>query len=136
LGTVSADRAALVGVATGILLALSLWLSGWARWQAVGSVLASVLALPVAVGLSVATGGAVILLGAELFPVSSQAGVRPAVVTLLSQVFVVLGCLVAVFGASGATRGVIDGERVGGYGGVTTEEKGSERMGVVEGVSG
>jgi len=118
LGTVSADRVALVGAATGVLLALSLWLSGWDRWQAVGSVLASGLALPVAVGLSVATGGAVVLLGAELFPVSSQAGVRPAVVTLLSQVVVVLGCLTAVFGATAATRGVVDTERVTTYGGV------------------
>jgi len=118
LGTVSADRAAIVGAATGVLLALSLWLSGWDRWQAVGTVLASVLALPVAVGLSVATGGSVVTLGAELFPVSSQAGVRPAVVTLVSQVFVVLGCLTAVFGATAATRGVVDIERVGTYGGV------------------
>ncbi|MDQ2070983.1 DUF7519 family protein [Haloarcula sp. NS06] len=117
LGTVSADRAALVGVATGVLLALSLWLSGWDRWQAVGTVLASTLALPVAVGLSIATGGAVVSLGAELFPVTSQAGVRPAVVTLLSQVIVVLGCLTAVFGATAATRGVVDTERVGTYGG-------------------
>jgi hypothetical protein len=118
LGTVSADRAALVGAATGLLLALSLWLSGWDRWRAVGSVLASVIALPVAVGLSVATGGAVVTLGAELFPVPSQAGVRPAVVTLLSQVVVVLGCLAAVFGATAATRGVVDTDRVGTYGGV------------------
>ncbi|MDS0221744.1 hypothetical protein NDI54_10345 [Haloarcula sp. S1AR25-5A] len=118
LGTVSADRAALVGAATGVLLALSLWLSGWDRWQAAGSVLASVLVLPVAVGFSVASLGAVVVLGAELFPVSSQAGVRPAVVTLLSQVFVVLGCLTAVFGASAATRGVVDTERVATYGGV------------------
>ncbi|KAA9399148.1 hypothetical protein Har1130_13160 [Haloarcula sp. CBA1130] len=118
LGTVSADRAALVGVATGGLLALSLWLSGWDRWQAVGTVLASVLALPVAVGLSVATGGAVVSLGAELFPVASQAGVRPAVVTLVSQVVVVLGCLTAVFGATAATRGIVDIERVETYGGV------------------
>lgn len=118
LGTVSADRAALVGVATGVLLALSLWLSGWDRWRAVGTVLASVLTLPVAVGLSVATGGAVVSLGAELFPVSSRAGIRPMVVTLLSQVFVVLGCLVAAFGASAATRGVVDTDRVAAYGGV------------------
>ncbi|MFU1782825.1 hypothetical protein ACM16X_15685 [Haloarcula japonica] len=118
LGTVSADRAALVGTATGVVLALSLWLSGWDRWQAVGTVLASVLALPVAVGLSVATGGTVVSLGAELFPAASQAAIRPAVVTLLSQVFVVLGCLTAVFGATAATRGVVDTERVETYGGV------------------
>jgi len=118
LGTVSADRAALIGAGTGILLALSLWLSGWDRWQAVGSVLASVLALPAAVGLAVASVGAVVSLGAELFPVSSQAGVRPAVVTLLSQVSVVLGCLTAVFGATAATRGVVDTDRVGTYGAV------------------
>ncbi|AUG46259.1 hypothetical protein BVU17_01515 [Haloarcula taiwanensis] len=118
LETVSAHRAALVGVATGVLLALSLWLNGWDRWQAVGTVLASLLALPVAVGLSVATGGTVVSLGAELFPAPSQAGVRPAVVTLLSQVFVVLGCLTAVFGATAATRGVVDTERVETYGGV------------------
>ncbi|AEM55940.1 hypothetical protein HISP_01655 [Haloarcula hispanica N601] len=118
LGTVSADRAALVGVATGVLLALSLWLSGWDHWQAVGTVLASALALPVAVGLMVATGGTVASLGAELFPVTSQTGVRPAVVTLLSQVVVVLGCLTAVFGATAATRGVVDTERVGAYGGL------------------
>ena len=118
LGTVSADRAALAGVATGVLLALSLWLSGWDRWQAVGTVLASALALPVAAGLMVATGGTVASLGAELFPAPSQAGVRPALVALLSQVVVVLGCLTAVFGATAATRGVVDTERVGAYGGV------------------
>ncbi|WP_336337497.1 DUF7519 family protein [Haloarcula brevis] len=118
LGAVSADRVALVGAGTGLALALSLWLSGWNRWRAVGAVLASILALPVAVGLSVATGGAVVTLGADLFPVPSQAGVRPAVVTLASQVAVVLGCLTAVFGASAATRGVVDTERVAAYGGV------------------
>ncbi|MDT3436968.1 hypothetical protein [Haloarcula sp. 1CSR25-25] len=118
LRTVGADRVALVGAATGVLLALSLWLSGWDRWRAVGTVLASVLALPVAVGLTAASAGTVVSLGAELFPVSSQAGVRPAVVTLVSQVVVVLGCLTAVFGAAAATRGVVDTERVATYGGV------------------
>ena len=118
LGTVSADRVALVGAGTGLALALSLWLSGRDRWRAVGTGLASVLALPTAVGLSVATGGAVVSLGADLFPVSSPAGVRPAVVTLVSQVAVVFGCLTAVFGASAATRGVVDTERVAAYGGV------------------
>ncbi|MFB6222286.1 MAG: hypothetical protein ABEH86_01265 [Haloarcula sp.] len=118
LGSVSADRAATVGVVTGILLALSLWLSGWERWRAVGTVLASVLVLPVAVGLSVASVGVVVTLGAELFPVSSQASIRPAVVTLLSQMAVVLGCLTAVFGASAVTRGIVDTDRVATYGGI------------------
>lgn len=118
LGTVSADPAALVGVVTGVLLAISLWLSGWDRWRAAGTVLASVLVLPVAVGLSVASAGVVVTLGAELFPVSSQASIRPTVVTLLSQVAVVLGCLTAVFGASAATRSVVDTDRVATYGGV------------------
>ncbi len=87
------------------------------RWQAVGTVWPASLRYRCR-RLSLATGGTVVSLGAELFPVTSRAGVRPAVVTLLSQVIVVLGRLTAVFGATAATRGVVDTERVGTYGGV------------------
>lgn len=118
LRTVGATRPAAVGAATGVLLALSLWLVGWDRWRAVGTVLASALALPLAVGLAVASAGTVVALGAELFPVSTPAGIRPMVVALVSQVLVVLGCLVAVFGASAAVRGAVDTERVADYAGV------------------
>lgn len=102
-GATGIGRPALAGIGAALLLALSLWLVGWERWRAVGTFLASLLVGPVALGVVVAAGGTVAL---------SAGGTLPETV---ARLLLVGGCTLAVFGAAGSTRDVVDRERARTY---------------------
>jgi len=73
-------------------------------------VLASVLVLPVGIGIVAATAGTVLVLAGGLFPVPSAAQVPETVIALTARAAVVTGAVAAVFGATTATRGVLDAD--------------------------
>ncbi|MCU4800568.1 hypothetical protein OB920_09315 [Halobacteria archaeon HArc-gm2] len=101
---------ALLGAMGAVTLAGVVWASGWERHEAAGSVLASVLVLPVGVGIVAATAGTVLVLAGGLFPVPSAADVPGTVIALTARAAVVTGAVAAVFGATTATRGVLDAD--------------------------
>lgn len=110
LAATGGDGSSLVGLGAAVLLALSLWLVRWERWRAVGTFAASVLVAPVAVGLVVAG-------------VGTLTRVDPAAITQTSQIFtdilapllVMVGCMVAVFGAAASTRTAYDSDTIDLY---------------------
>jgi hypothetical protein len=73
-------------------------------------VLASELVLPVGIGIVAATAGTVLVLAGGLFPVPSAAQVPETVIALTARAAVVTGAVAAVFGATTATRGVLDAD--------------------------
>lgn len=103
---------AVVGAVGAITLAGVIWTSGWERHEAAGTVLASVLALPVGVGIVAATAGTVLILAGGLFPVPAAGDVPATVIRLSARAMVVTGAVAAVFGATTATRGVVDADAV------------------------
>ena len=110
--TAGVGRLTLVGAGAGLAVALSLWLVGWERWRAVGTVLASLLVAPVSVGVLAASVGTVTLAARGALSLGSLGAL---VVTILATLFVTVGCVVAVFGAAAASRGVLDLERARRY---------------------
>jgi hypothetical protein len=99
-----------VGSLGALCLAAGLWLVGQDRAEPVARLLAGLLALPVSVGLLVATGGTALVLASTLFPVQTASALSVLTLTLVTQVGVVAGCVVAVLGLTLGVRSVVDGE--------------------------
>ena len=99
-----------VGSLGALCLAAGLWLVGQDRAEPLARLLAGLLALPVSVGLLVATGGTALLLASTLFPVQTASALSVLTLTLVTQVGVVAGCVVAVLGLALGVRSVVDSE--------------------------
>ena len=118
LGAVPVGREASVGVLPAVGLAASLWLVGEQHRHAGRTLVASLLAFPIAAGAGLALVWALSALVVASFPVAGPALARPVLVDIGATVLVVAGSLLAVFGATAATRGVVDTSRVGRYAGI------------------
>ena len=105
---------ALVPVVAGgvgaLCLAAGLWLVGLDRLEPLARVLAGLLALPVSLGLLFATAGTGLVLGSAFFPAENAAALSVLLLTLVTQVGVVAGCVFAVLGLVLGVRNVVDGE--------------------------
>jgi len=115
LGVVGVGRAGQLGLVAGGLFAGSLWAAGRRRYEAVG-VLAAGLAAPlVGLGLVAAGVGSVATLVTGAMPVTDPGLLRSLVVRVAAGLAVVGGCATAAFGATAATRAVIDPDTVRTY---------------------
>lgn len=96
-----------IAMAGACCLGAAVWLVGREAPDPANQFVASLLAVPATLGLLGGLIGVVVILLGTLFPVPSGAGIPTATLTIIANVGLVLGCVVAVLGLATTVRDVL-----------------------------